>query len=100
MIAHILLLLTAWSTAGILGPGLVNYIREYQIARGVAPADAYTFTMYVLVGFLGVPHALGGQVGGQARRRGGRVVDGHRDRPVQAVVEVPLDRVAHAEQVL
>ncbi|MEZ5287838.1 MAG: OFA family MFS transporter [Vicinamibacterales bacterium] len=47
-------LLTAWSTAGILGPVLVNYIREYQIGRGVPPADAYTFTMYVLVGFLAV----------------------------------------------
>src|SRR5258708_239385 len=34
-------LLTAWSTAGILGPALVNYIREFQIGRGVAPADAY-----------------------------------------------------------
>ena len=28
-------LLTAWSTAGILGPVLVNYIREYQIDHGV-----------------------------------------------------------------
>ncbi len=45
-------LLTAWSTAGILGPVLVNYIREFQIERGVAPANAYTITMYVLVGFL------------------------------------------------
>jgi MFS family permease len=45
-------LLTAWSTAGILGPVLVNYIREYQLERGVAPSDAYTFTMYVLVGLL------------------------------------------------
>ena len=35
-------LLTAWSTAGILGPVLVNYIREFQIGRGVAPSDAYT----------------------------------------------------------
>ncbi len=47
-------LLTAWSTAGILGPVLVNYIREFQIDRGVAAADVYTFTMYVLVGFLAV----------------------------------------------
>ena len=47
-------LLTAWSTAGILGPVLVNYIREFQISRGVAAADAYTSTMYVLVGMLGV----------------------------------------------
>jgi MFS family permease len=47
-------LLTAWSTAGILGPVLVNYIREFQIARGVPAADAYTFTLYVLAGFLAV----------------------------------------------
>ena len=47
-------LLTAWSTAGILGPVLVNYIREYQLGRGVPPEDAYTFTMYVLVGFLAI----------------------------------------------
>jgi MFS family permease len=45
-------LLTAWSTAGILGPVLVNYIREFQLARGVAPSDAYTFTMYVLAAML------------------------------------------------
>ena len=47
-------LLTAWSTAGVLGPQLVNYIREFQIGRGVAASDAYTFTMYILVAFLGV----------------------------------------------
>jgi MFS family permease len=41
-------LLTAWSTAGILGPVLVNYIREYQIARGIPNAQAYNVTMYVL----------------------------------------------------
>ena len=46
-------LLTAWSTAGILGPVLVNYVREFQIAHGVAASNAYTFTMYVLVAFLG-----------------------------------------------
>jgi MFS family permease len=46
-------LLTAWSTAGILGPVLVNYIREFQIGHGVAPSNAYTFTMYILVGLLG-----------------------------------------------
>ncbi len=45
-------LLTAWSTAGILGPVLVNYIREAQIARGVPPAQAYQITMYILTGFL------------------------------------------------
>ncbi len=43
-------LLTAWSTAGILGPVLVNYIREYQINHGVPNAQAYNTTMYVLAG--------------------------------------------------
>jgi MFS family permease len=47
-------LLTAWSTAGILGPVLINYVREFQISNGVAASNAYTFTMYVLVAFLGV----------------------------------------------
>ena len=47
-------LLTAWSTAGILGPVLVNYIREFQLGRGVAPADAYSVTMYVLAGLLAI----------------------------------------------
>ncbi|GBG14151.1 MFS transporter [Novimethylophilus kurashikiensis] len=41
-------LLTAWSTAGVLGPVLVNYIREYQVAHGVAKADAYTTTLYIM----------------------------------------------------
>ena len=41
-------LLTAWSTAGVLGPVLVNYIREYQIGHGVARADAYNITMYIM----------------------------------------------------
>ena len=45
-------LLTAWSTAGVLGPVLVNYIREYQIERGVPNAQAYNVTMYVLAGLL------------------------------------------------
>ncbi len=45
-------LLTAWSTAGVLGPVLVNYIREYQITHGVAKADAYTTTLYIMAGLL------------------------------------------------
>jgi MFS family permease len=45
-------LLTAWSTAGILGPVLVNYIREFEIAHGVAKADAYTMTMHIMAGLL------------------------------------------------
>ena len=45
-------LLTAWATAGILGPVVVNYIREYQIGRGLSGADAYSATIYVLCGML------------------------------------------------
>ncbi|MBT6419183.1 MAG: OFA family MFS transporter [Gammaproteobacteria bacterium] len=45
-------LLTAWATAGILGPVLVNYIREFQIEQGVAKADAYSVTMYIMAGLL------------------------------------------------
>ena len=45
-------LLTAWSTAGVLGPVLVNYIREYQLASGVPREAAYNQTMYVLAGLL------------------------------------------------
>jgi MFS family permease len=45
-------LLTAWATAGVLGPVLVNYVREYQLEHGVRRAEAYSFTMYVLAGLL------------------------------------------------
>jgi MFS family permease len=45
-------LLTAWSTAGIIGPVLVNYIREAQIAAGIPRQQVYDFTMYILSGLL------------------------------------------------
>jgi len=45
-------LLTAWATAGVFGPMLVNYIREYQLSAGMAQADAYDMTMYILAGLL------------------------------------------------
>jgi MFS family permease len=45
-------LLTAWSVAGVLGPVLVNYIRQYQIDNGVPKAQAYSVTMYIMCGLL------------------------------------------------
>jgi MFS family permease len=45
-------LLTAWSAAGVAGPVLVNYIREYQRDHGVPGAHAYDFTMYLMAGLL------------------------------------------------
>ena len=45
-------LLTAWATAGIVGPVVVNYIREFNKAAGVTPDRLYDVTMYVLAAFL------------------------------------------------
>jgi MFS family permease len=44
--------LTAWSTAGVLGPLVIGYIRDAQIAAGVPRALVYDRTMYILTGFL------------------------------------------------
>lgn len=44
--------LTAWSAAGVAGPVLVNYIRQFQIAAGVPKSQAYTVTLYIMVGLL------------------------------------------------
>ena len=45
-------LLTAWSTAGIIGPVVVNYIREAQLAAGVPRDHLYDYTLYILAGML------------------------------------------------
>jgi hypothetical protein len=45
-------LLTAWSAAGVLGPLLVNYIRDYQLEHGIARAQVYSVTMFILAGLL------------------------------------------------
>lgn len=45
-------LLTAWSAAGVLGPLVIGYIRDAQIAAGVPRALVYDRTMYILTGFL------------------------------------------------
>jgi MFS family permease len=45
-------LLTAWSTAGIIGPVVVNYIREFQLQAGVPRDHVYNTTMYILCAML------------------------------------------------
>jgi MFS family permease len=45
-------LLTAWSTAGIIGPLVVNYLREFQLAAGVPRDKLYDSTMYILCAML------------------------------------------------
>ena len=45
-------ILTAWSAAGVAGPALVNYIREYQLSQGIAKTQVYNVTMYLMAGLL------------------------------------------------
>ena len=45
-------LLTAWSTAGVIGPMLITSFRDAQIAQGVPRSTVYDTTMYVLAGLL------------------------------------------------
>ena len=45
-------LLTAWATAGIIGPVVVNYMREYQLGLGLPREQVYNQTMYILTGML------------------------------------------------
>ncbi len=45
-------LLTAWASAGVLGPVVVNYMREYQLSLGIPREQVYNQTMYILVGML------------------------------------------------
>ncbi len=45
-------LLTAWSTAGVLGPLLINDLRDYQLSIGAPREAVYNQTMYVLAGLL------------------------------------------------
>jgi len=61
-------LLTAWSVAGILGPVLINYLREAQIQSGVAPEDAYSLTMYIMAALLGVGLACNLAIGAMHRK--------------------------------
>jgi MFS family permease len=45
-------LLTAWSTAGIVGPVIVNYMHDTRVAQGVPPDQIYHPIFYVLSGLL------------------------------------------------
>jgi MFS family permease len=45
-------LLTAWSIAGVLGPVLVNNMREYEIQHGADKASAYQSVLHVMAGLL------------------------------------------------
>ena len=44
--------LTALAAAGLVGPTLVNYLREYWIGQGYAKNQAYDATLYIMAVFL------------------------------------------------
>ena len=46
-------LLLAWSAAAIIGPVLINYIREYQLeVQLMSKNEVYSTTMYIMAGLL------------------------------------------------
>ncbi len=45
-------LLTAWSTAGILGPVVVNYLHDIRLEQGIPADQIYAPIFYVLAGML------------------------------------------------
>ncbi len=45
-------LLTAWSTAGVVGPVAITQIPQWLQSKGVGRGEAYGQTLYILAGFL------------------------------------------------
>jgi nitrate/nitrite transporter NarK len=45
-------LITAWSVAAVIGPGLINGLSDHRIAGGMARAQAYNGTFYLMCGLL------------------------------------------------
>ncbi|WP_090928524.1 L-lactate MFS transporter [Nonomuraea jiangxiensis] len=45
-------LLTAWSTAGVLGPLIINAIADGQKAAGRSGPELYTTSLYIMIGLL------------------------------------------------
>ena len=45
-------LLTAWSTAGVLGPLIINAIADHQIAAGSIGTQRYTVSFSIMIGLL------------------------------------------------
>ncbi len=47
-------LLTAWATAGVVGPVVVNYMRQWQLGLGLPAEQVYSQTMLILAAMLAV----------------------------------------------
>ncbi len=76
-------LLTAWSTAGVIGPLVINQIREAQIAAGVPREQVYDRTLLILAGFLAVGFVANLLIRPVAERW--HIKDGDTMEPVTAV---------------
>lgn len=50
-------LLTAWSTAGVLGPLIVNWIADRQEEAGKDGSSLYTTSLFIMIGLLAVGFA-------------------------------------------
>ncbi len=79
-------LLTAWATAGIVGPVIINYMREYQLGLGIPREQVYNQTMFILVGLLVIglicnlaDQAARPQMVHERRRAGAREAAGARE---------------------
>jgi MFS family permease len=86
-------LLTAWSTAALVGPSIVTYAREYQVNHGVPKSSAYSKTMYGLAALLVIGFVCNWKVdprrrAGKPRERGAPRLSG------PAVVEAPSTKAA------
>jgi MFS family permease len=44
--------ITAWSVAGVVGPALIAGLRQSQLDQGVAKAQVYDATLYIMAGLL------------------------------------------------
>jgi MFS family permease len=47
-------LITAWSVAAVIGPGLINSLFTSRVAGGIPKAEAYNGTFYLMCALLGV----------------------------------------------
>ncbi len=85
-------LLTAWSAAGLLSPLLINIIRDYQINHGVARAQAYSVTLYLMSAIL----VVGGILTFLVRPVNSKFY--MTEEEVKAVQAKLNDKIAHAQE--
>jgi MFS family permease len=86
-------LLTAWSLAGVVGPVLVNEIRDSQIKSGLHGTEVYAPTMYLMAGLLVVGFVCNLLVRRAARSSTETVIGA--PKPAHAPTEAPTPAAIH-----